>query len=173
MAEANAAVAKAEAANAQADLSSSDALIAHLKLEIEKLRHEIYGTRSERKARMLEQMELQLEDLEAAATEDELAAENAAARTQTVQSFQRKRPSRKPFPDHLPRERVVIAAPMWNIKTDRLLRWLDGWIQFSRLSFWGWRRTMVSVRSQALRILTIANSKRAPASMSSPRSLSR
>ena len=56
-------------------------------------------------------MELQLEDLEAAATEDELAAENAAARTQTVQSFQRKRPSRKPFPDHLPRERVVIAAP--------------------------------------------------------------
>ena len=28
-----------------------------------------------------------------------------------MQSFQRKRPSRKPFPDHLPRERVVIAAP--------------------------------------------------------------
>ena len=111
IAEANAAVAKAEAANAQADLSSSEALIAHLKLEIEKLRREIYGTRSERKARLLEQMELQLEDLEAAATEDELAAEKAAARTQTVQSFQRKRPSRKPFPDHLPRERIVIAAP--------------------------------------------------------------
>src|SRR5437588_3450863 len=35
----------------------------------------------------------------------------AAARTQTVRSFQRKRPSRKAFPDHLPRERVVIAAP--------------------------------------------------------------
>jgi transposase len=111
MAEANAAVAKAEAANAQADLSSSEALIAHLKLEIEKLRREIYGTRSERKARLLEQMELQLEDLEAAATEDELVAENAAARTQTVKSFERKRPSRNPFPDHLPRERVVIAAP--------------------------------------------------------------
>src|SRR5258705_13914786 len=56
-------------------------------------------------------MELQLEDLEAAATEDRVAAENAAARTQTVQSFQRKPPSRKPFPDHLPRERVVIVAP--------------------------------------------------------------
>jgi hypothetical protein len=97
MAEANAAVAKAEAANAQADLSSSEALNAHLKLEIEKLRR-IYGTRSERKARLLEQMELQLEDLEAAATEDELAAETAAARTQTVQSFQRKRPSRKAVP---------------------------------------------------------------------------
>src|SRR6202041_2582370 len=30
---------------------------------------------------------------------------------QTIQSFQRKRPSRKPFPDHLPRERVVIPVP--------------------------------------------------------------
>jgi transposase len=94
-----------------ADLSSTEALISHLKLEIEKLRRTLYGTRSERKARLLEQMELQLEELEATATEDELAAEQAAARTQTVQSFQRKRPSRKPFPDHLPRERVVIAAP--------------------------------------------------------------
>jgi hypothetical protein len=61
--------------------------------------------------RLLEQMELQLEDLETAATEDELVAETAAVRTQTVQSFQRKRPSRKPFPDHLPRERIVIAVP--------------------------------------------------------------
>ena len=92
-------------------LSSSEALIAHLKLAIEKLRRELYGTRSERTARLLDQMELQLEDLEAAATEDELAAENAARRTQTVKSFERRRPARKPFPDHLPRERVVIAAP--------------------------------------------------------------
>src|SRR3977135_4264371 len=112
MAEANAAVVNAEAANAQADLSSTEALIAHLKLEIEKLRRELYGSSSERKARLLAQMELQLEDLEATATEDELAAEQAAAGTQTVRSFQRKRPSRKPFPDHLPRERVVIPAPV-------------------------------------------------------------
>jgi transposase len=111
MAEADAAVAKAEAANAQAELSSSEALIAHLKLAIEKLRRELYGTRSERKARLLDQMELQLEKLEACASEDELAAEQAAARTQTVKSSARKRPSRKPFPAHLPRERIVIAAP--------------------------------------------------------------
>jgi hypothetical protein len=110
-AEAVAASARGEAATAKADLSSRDALIAHLKLEIEKLRRSLYGTRSERTARLLEQMELQLEDLEAAATEDELAAQNAAARTQRVASFERKRPSRKPFPEHLPRERVVIAAP--------------------------------------------------------------
>jgi len=103
--------AEANAARAQAVNSSTEALIAHLKLEIEKLRRELYGSRSERKARLLEQMELQLEDLEASATEDELAAETALARTQTVKSFQRKRPSRKPFPEHLPRQRVVIAAP--------------------------------------------------------------
>ena len=104
-----AATAKAEAAGAQADLSNREALIAHLKLEIEKLRRELYGSGSERKARLLEQMELQLEDLEASATEDELAAQKVA-QTREV-SVERKRPSRKPFPDHLLRERVVIAAP--------------------------------------------------------------
>ncbi len=101
--------ARAEAANAQADLTSSEALIAHLKLAIEKLRRELYGTRSERKARLLDQMELKLEELEAAASEDERAAQQAS--TEAVRSFERRRPSRRPFPDHLPRERVVIAAP--------------------------------------------------------------
>ncbi len=110
-AQAEAAHAKAEAANAQADLSSTEALISYYKLEIEKLRRALYGRRSEHKTRLLEQMELQLEELEAFATEDELAAAKAAARTQTVRSFERKRPGRKPFPEHLPRERVVIPAP--------------------------------------------------------------
>jgi transposase len=99
--------AEAKLANARAEA----ALITYYKLEIEKLRRQLYGTRSERKARLLEQMELQLEELEATATEEELAAENAAAQTQTVRSFQRKRPVRKPFPAHLPRERVVVLAP--------------------------------------------------------------
>jgi transposase len=103
--------AEAVAARAQAVNTSTDALIAHLKLEIEKLRRALYGGRSERTARLLEQMELQLEELEAAATEDELAAEKAAAKKPDVKASQRKRPSRKPFPEHLPRERVVIPAP--------------------------------------------------------------
>ncbi|TIP57964.1 MAG: IS66 family transposase [Mesorhizobium sp.] len=102
--------AQALAARAQAVNSHSDALIARLRLEIEKLKREIHGSRSERKARLLEQMELQLEELEADASQDELAAE-LAARSSTVRAFERKRPSRKPFPEHLPRERVVIAAP--------------------------------------------------------------
>ena len=65
---------------------------------------------SERKQRLLDQLELQLEDAQAAASEDELAAERSA-RSAQVKSFERKRPSRKPFPAHLPRERVVIGAP--------------------------------------------------------------
>lgn len=101
----------AEAANAQAKQSSTEALIAHLKLEIEKLRRTLYGTRSERSARLLDQLELKLEELEATATEDELAAEKAAEKTQTVRSFERKRPVRQPFPDDIERERVVIPAP--------------------------------------------------------------
>jgi transposase len=109
-AEAEAATAKAEAASAKALVSHSEAPIARLKLEIEKVRRELYGSRSERKARLLEQMELQLEELEADAGEDELAAE-MIAKASTVRAFERKRPSRKPFPEHLPRERVVIAAP--------------------------------------------------------------
>ncbi len=107
--EAELADARAEAANAQADLTSTEALIAHLKLAIEKLRRELYGSRSERKARLLDQMELKLEELQAAASEDERAAQQAS--TEAVAAFERKRPSRRPFPEHLPRERVVIAAP--------------------------------------------------------------
>src|SRR6201982_2043226 len=103
--------AEALAARAQAVNAGTEALITHLRLEIEKLRRQLYGSHSERKARLLEQMELELEELEAAATEDELAAERAAVKAQTAESFQRKRPSRKPFPEHLPRERVVIPAP--------------------------------------------------------------
>ena len=54
---------------------------------------------------------MELEDAEANATEDELAAERAASST-TVKTFKRRRPARKPFPEHLPRERMVIAPPL-------------------------------------------------------------
>jgi transposase len=105
-----AAAEKACAVAAVAELAQGRALIAHLNLEIEKLRRTIYGPRSERTARLLDQLELQLEEAEANAAEDELAAEHTKPSI-TVRSFARKRPARKPFPDHLPRERVVIPAP--------------------------------------------------------------
>ena len=108
--EARAEAAESELAQARAVVSTSEAMIKHLRLEIAKLRREQYGHSSERRARLIDQMELQLEELEAAATEDEIAAEKVA-KTTTVAGFERRRPARKPFPEHLPRERVVIEAP--------------------------------------------------------------
>ena len=102
----------AEAADAKAKASGVEALVAHLTLQIQKLRRELYGKRSERTARLIDPLEMQLEDAEAALSEDELAAEAAAARTVTVASFERRRRSgRKPFPADLPRERVVVPGP--------------------------------------------------------------
>jgi transposase len=66
---------------------------------------------SERTSRLLDQIELQFEELESSATEDEIAAEMAVAKTTTVAAFTRKRPARKPFPAHLPRERVIVPGP--------------------------------------------------------------
>ena len=102
---------QAEATKAQAILSDTEALIAHLELRIEKLKRELYGQRSERTARLIEQLELQLEDLVTTASEDELAASAAAAKTQSVRAFTRKRPVRKPWPENIERERVVIEPP--------------------------------------------------------------
>ena len=102
---------RAELALARAKAADDAATIARQNLEIAKLKRQIYGPRSERTARLIDQMELDLEEREAAATEDEIAAERAAAKTTNVAPFTRKRPSRQPFPEHLPRERVVIPAP--------------------------------------------------------------
>lgn len=103
--------AEAVAASARAEQSANEALIAHLELRIEKLKRELYGQRSERTARLIEQLELKLEELVTTASEDELAARTAAAKTQSVRAFTRKRPVRKPWPDDIERERVVIEAP--------------------------------------------------------------
>ena len=107
-ARAKATEAEARAANAAAMVSDAEAQIAALKLMIEKLRRALYGQRSERKQRLLDQLELQLDELEASATEDELAA---AGTTQVKGFTRRRRSGRKPFPAHLPRERVVVTPP--------------------------------------------------------------
>jgi transposase len=100
----------AELAVARAKASEDVALIAQQKLRIAKLERQVYGQRSERSARLIDQLALSFEELEAGATEDELAAETAVAKT-SVRGFTRKRPERNTFPDHLPRERVVIDPP--------------------------------------------------------------
>ena len=102
---------EAELAIAKAKASEDEALIAHQRLQIAKLTRQLYGPRSERSVRLLDQMELAFEELASSATEDEIAAERAVAKTTTVAAFTRKRPARQPFPAHLPRERVVEPAP--------------------------------------------------------------
>ena len=98
---------KAELAQARTVVSTSEAMIAGLKLEIALLRREQYGRSAERTARLIDQLELQLEELVTDAAEDRIRAE----KTTTVAGFERRKPVRKPFPEHLPRERVVVPAP--------------------------------------------------------------
>jgi transposase len=104
--------AEAEAARAVAAMSNAEALIAHLRLAIEKMKRELYGSRSERGQKLLDQMELELEELETTARQDETAVEMAAATSATtVPAHTRRKPVRKPLPEHLPRERVIVPGP--------------------------------------------------------------
>ncbi len=94
----------------QAVVSASEEMIRHLRLQIAKLRREQYGHSAERHARLIEQLEMQLEDLETDLGDDRARAEALIPKA-AVTAFGRHRPARKPFPEHLPRERVVIDAP--------------------------------------------------------------
>jgi transposase len=104
--------AEARAAAAESDAKHRALLIEKLKYTIRKLRHEQFGQSSERGA-LLEQLELQLADLEEDASQAEAAARITAATSETftVQSFERRKPARRPLPEHLPRERIVYPAP--------------------------------------------------------------
>ena len=102
--------AEAEAARARAVNADLAARVALLELQNEKMRRALYGQRSERGQLLVDQLELGLEELEASAGEDEALGQRTAIGT-NVEAFTRARPSRKPLPDHLPRERVVIPAP--------------------------------------------------------------
>lgn len=114
---ARAALVEAELAVARAKASDDAALIAHQHLTIRKLQRALHGQSSERSARLHDQMELTFEELESTATEDEIAAEQAAARTTEVAPYARKRPARQPFPSicranawSSPRRLLVTAA---------------------------------------------------------------
>jgi len=106
--------AQAKARNAEAEVRARELLIEQMKFTIAKLRHEQFGQSSERSA-VLEQLELQLADMEEDASQAEAAARiaaDAAARQKiTVTAFERRKPARRPLPEHLPRERVVYPSP--------------------------------------------------------------
>jgi transposase len=97
------AVAKAERVNL-------DIEIERLRLEIARLRREQFGRSSERSIH-IEQLELKLEDLEETAAAAEVEREKAVAQLTTVVAFTRRKPARRPLPEHLPRTRVVHPGP--------------------------------------------------------------
>ena len=94
---------------AEAETQANTLLIEKLKLMIRKLRHEQFGQSSARSA-LLDQLELQLADLEENAAQAETTAAMAAADKITVPSFERRKPARRPLPEHLPRERIVYPV---------------------------------------------------------------
>jgi transposase len=98
---------KAALIETRAKLSGAEALIEHLQLLIAKMKRELFGPRSERSQRLIDQLELQLEELAAAAGEN--AAETKTAGI-PVQGFTRPK-TRRNFPAHLPRRRIVHPAP--------------------------------------------------------------
>jgi transposase len=105
------AIAEAKAAAAESVAKSRALEIEKLKYQIAKFKHEQYGQSSERGA-VLEQLELKLSELEEDASEAEAAAQLAAERAKVkVNSFERRKPSRRPLSAHLPRERVVYPSP--------------------------------------------------------------
>ena len=99
---------KAALIEARAKLSGAEALIEQLQLMIAKMKREMFGPRSERSQRLLDQLELELEELAAARAEDEAKAEAPGVQ---VQGFTRHKATRRNFPDHLPRRRIVHPAP--------------------------------------------------------------
>jgi transposase len=104
---------QAELAATNAELKAAKLSVQLRTLEIEKLKFQIaklrrmqFGRSSERVTRQIEQLELQLEELETGAAEDAVKAE-ADAEEQTAPIGERKRPKRKPLPEHLPRQEVT------------------------------------------------------------------
>ena len=103
------AVEQAARLEAEARASGAEAMVAHLKLLIAKLKHDRFGASSERGRKLLDQLELELGELVAAASED--AGKAGGTSTGGRSDTPSRKPVRAPLPAHLPRERVVIAAP--------------------------------------------------------------
>jgi transposase len=106
--------AEAKARNLEAEARHRALLIEQMKFTIAKLKHERFGQSSERSA-LLDQLELQLADMEEDASEAQakaqMAVAAAAAANIEVRAFQRRKPARRPLPEHLPRERIVYPVP--------------------------------------------------------------
>ena len=92
----------------RAELRDQALRIEKLKHTIAKLQQQRFGQSSERRA-LLDQLELQLFELKE--DQAQAAAQIDEPPTQTVQAFTRRKPARRPLPEHLPRERIVYPGP--------------------------------------------------------------
>jgi transposase len=102
---------QAALASATSELSAAKLAVQLTTLEIEKLKFQIaklrrmqFGRSSERITRQIAQLELQLEELETGEAEEVAKVE---ADDRQAPNRARKKPKRKPLPDHLPRQEVV------------------------------------------------------------------
>jgi transposase len=105
-----AAEAEARARAAESEAKYRALLIEKLKYTIAKLRHGRFGQSSERSA-VLEQLELQLSELQEDTSEAEAAEVVAEPVKVEVRPFARRKPARRPLPEHLPREKVIYPVP--------------------------------------------------------------
>lgn len=88
----------------------SEISVERLKLEVARLRRERFGASSERSTR-IDQLELVLEDLEETLAETEAQAPAPAPKEHATSGGSRRKPARRPLPEHLPRERIVHPGP--------------------------------------------------------------
>jgi transposase len=105
------ATAKVELAARDAKLAARQVEIEHLKMVLAKLRRQRFGQSSEKLDAEIHQLELWVDDAEIGLATDEAkaaSAEQAQPQSQQTPKPPRKPAVRKPLPDHLPREIVVL-----------------------------------------------------------------
>jgi transposase len=101
----------ARAVKAETRALDLDGQIANLKLTIAKLQRDTHGASSEKGARLLDQLEMQLGELVEASSAGKTAAAIEAPHPVPAETETPQKPARRALPSHLPRERIVHAAP--------------------------------------------------------------
>jgi len=109
----------AEHAAQSAELVAKQIEIEHLRAMLAKLRRHRYGRSSEKLDAEIDQLELTLEDAEVGQAQAEAKAAEAAQATDPGKQPASRRPRRpavrKPLPDHLPRE-IVVLEPQFTCR---------------------------------------------------------
>ncbi len=101
---------EAELAMARAELTGARILIEQYKAQLAKLRRMRFGRSSEKLDRQIAQLELMLEDLEEGEAARTAPSLNAEGEVLERRKPERRQPVRRPLPEHLPREEIVLAA---------------------------------------------------------------